>query len=103
MNPQAPVIEQPECEALLTDAAEATKPTDAMEGEPLLVDAAGAAKMLGISRSHFYNLRELGRIGPTGIKLGGKSVRYSTAELREWCRASCPPRDRWLTGKGGRA
>jgi predicted DNA-binding transcriptional regulator AlpA len=62
--------------------------------EPLAVDAKGAARLLGISVSHFFELRAAGKVGPTPFRLG-RSVRYKILELREWVEAGCPGRERW--------
>jgi predicted DNA-binding transcriptional regulator AlpA len=58
------------------------------------VDAAEAAKMLGISASHFYLLKRTGRIGPTPVHLG-RAVRYDCEELERWFSAGTPPRAKW--------
>ena len=67
--------------------------------EPLLLSAAEAAQLLGISRSSFYSLLSSGRVGPVAVRLG-RSVRWQAEELAEWVRAGCPSRDRWLSYQG---
>lgn len=65
----------------------------ATPAEPLAVDAAEAARLLGISLRHLRGLDASGRL-PRPIRLG-RAVRWSVAELREWLAAACPARDRW--------
>jgi excisionase family DNA binding protein len=65
----------------------------------LLLSASEVASALGISRSSFYSLCSSGRIGPTGIKLGGR-VLYSAEELRRWVQEGCPARCKWQGGLG---
>ena len=51
---------------------------------PLLaVDLPTAAKMIGMSRSHFYECDKTGEVGPVSMKCGGKRL-YSVAELSAW-------------------
>jgi predicted DNA-binding transcriptional regulator AlpA len=66
--------------------------------EPLAVDAAGFARLLDISPSHFFELRAAGKVGPTPFRLG-RSVRYQFAECRQWVVAGCPSSERWATMK----
>jgi len=61
---------------------------------PILLDAAHAAALLGISRSHFHDLCRRGYIGPIPINLG-RSVRFSRFELEAWVKACCPCRQDW--------
>lgn len=63
--------------------------------EPVLVDAVGAAAMLGISTSMFHRLLSSGRIGPQKISFGSKCVRFSVQEIREYSRAGCPAKVDW--------
>lgn len=67
--------------------------------EPLLVSADGAARLLGISRRHFLQMRATGRLGPAAVDLGqpGKRrlPRWSVAELASWIHAGCPSADVW--------
>lgn len=62
--------------------------------EPLAVDAADAAALLGLSRSMFYKMAEAGQIGPSGVRLG-RCLRYPLAELRAWAAAGMPRREEW--------
>ncbi len=62
--------------------------------EPLAIDAEGAARLLGLSRSMFYKMAEAGKIGPQGRRFG-RCVRYSLPELKCWAHAGMPPRHQW--------
>ena len=61
----------------------------------LAVDIATAAKMIGMSRSHFYTCDATGEIGPIPMRCGGKRL-YSVAELSAWVNAGMPARGKWL-------
>ena len=61
----------------------------------LAVDTATAAKMICMSRSHFYECDKTGEIGPVPMRCGGKRL-YSVAELSAWVNAGMPSRNRWL-------
>jgi len=65
-----------------------------MACEGLAVSASDAAKLLGISPAHFFNLKRSGRLGPKGMRLG-RAVRYGCAELEAWIRAGTPGREKW--------
>jgi predicted DNA-binding transcriptional regulator AlpA len=65
-----------------------------MSCNSLGVPAAEAARMLGISTSHFFLLKRSGRIGPKPVRLG-RSVLYHCEELEQWFVAGTPPRDKW--------
>jgi predicted DNA-binding transcriptional regulator AlpA len=77
-----------------------TQPPNSALLDPLAVDNAGAAKMLGISESHLYALKRTARLGPTPIRLG-RCCRYRVSELVEWVNAGCPARARWQAMRGG--
>ncbi len=62
--------------------------------EPLLVSPDEAARLLGISRTTFYQFCSSGRIGPMAIKFGRRSL-FRLDELREWVASDCPPRVKW--------
>jgi len=68
-------------------------PTQAVP-EPLAVDIAGAARLLGISESHLFAMQRAGKWGPRGLKLG-RSRRFLVVELRQWCEAGCPSAAAW--------
>ena len=74
--------------------------TTVIEVEPLLVGAAEAARLLGVSRSMLYLMLDDGSLGPQGFKFGTKRI-FSLDELRSWISADCPGRDRWLAMRGG--
>ena len=67
---------------------------------PLLVDATGAARLCGISRSTFLRLDARGQIGPMSVRLGRRRL-WSREALGAWIGAGCPPRCAWLARKGG--
>lgn len=62
---------------------------------PLLVDAAGAARLLGIGKSLFYQMASTGRLGPMPVEFHSKKL-WSVEEIQDWIRAQCPCRDEWL-------
>jgi len=64
--------------------------------ESLLVGATGAAKLLGVGKSLFYEMASTGRLGPLPILLTSKKKVWSRKELERWCDHRCPPRDQWL-------
>jgi len=63
--------------------------------EPLLLSAAKAAHLLGISRAHFYSMHSSGTLGPQPMRLGGR-VLWSIDELKRWVDADCPQRQKWV-------
>lgn len=64
-------------------------------GIPILaVDTSTAARMIGMSRSHFYTAAGSGEIGPVPMRVGGKRL-YSVRELQAWIDHQCPARSRW--------
>ena len=65
---------------------------------PLLVDAAGAARLLSIGRTSFFGLLTAGRV-PRAVLRAGRIVRWDVQELQAWIRAGCPSRDRWEAEK----
>lgn len=50
---------------------------------PLLVDAAGAAELLGIGRRAVFELRARGDF-PAPVVLASKTVRYRVSDLQAW-------------------
>ena len=72
----------------------AASPPDAA---PLAVDSHGAARLLGISESHWRVLLAAGRV-PPGFRLGRRRL-WSTAELSAWIAAGAPASGRWLAMK----
>lgn len=65
----------------------------------LLIDAANAARLLGISLSHLFQLRRSGKFGPTPTRLG-RATRFSCPEIQAWVAAGTPGRDRWESIRG---
>ena len=68
--------------------------------DKLLLKSEDAAEVLGISRTHLYQLSSAGAIGPRPLKLGKCSL-WNALELRDWVRAGCPPREAWLRMRAG--
>ena len=64
-----------------------------MIAEPLLLDAAGLARLLSVSRSALYQWLASGRV-PSPVKLGRRAL-WRLDEIRRWVAAGCPPRSRW--------
>jgi predicted DNA-binding transcriptional regulator AlpA len=60
---------------------------------PLLVRAAAAARLCGVSRATWHRLAAAGRT-PAPLRLGG-SVLWRVEELTAWCHAGCPDRRTW--------
>lgn len=60
----------------------------------LLLKSEDAAEVLGISRTHLYQLATTGEIGPKPIKLG-KCALWNYLELRAWVAVGCPGREVW--------
>ena len=62
---------------------------------PLLIDAAGVAVMLGISRRTVYSMQSTGELGPMALTVGGRKL-WRTAELTAWVANGCPRREVWV-------
>jgi len=75
-------------------AETASAPAPQVLPQALLVDAAEAARLLGISRTTFFGQLASGRIGPRPIRIG-RCLRFSREEMERWCGAGCPPRSVW--------
>ena len=60
---------------------------------PLLLDAKAAAKVCGVSRSHFLAMHSAGKV-PLPVRLGRRTL-WRADELADWISAGCPARDRW--------
>jgi excisionase family DNA binding protein len=68
--------------------------------EPALMTREQAAGFLGMSVSTLKRLSRAGKIGPTPLKLSGRLVRWSRAELSSWTAAGCPGRREWAARRG---
>jgi predicted DNA-binding transcriptional regulator AlpA len=68
---------------------------------PLLLDAAGAAALCGVSRATWFGWQAAGQI-PVAVLRRGRVVRWSYAEIVAWIAAGCPARDRWRAVGGRR-
>lgn len=66
--------------------------TDPLQ-EPLMIDAKKAARLCGIGRTLWLDLKNAGHV-PEPIRLGGR-VLWNTEEIRAWLKAGCPFQDRW--------
>jgi prophage regulatory protein len=62
--------------------------------EPLLLAAAEAARLCGISEATWYRMASGGRT-PAPVRLSRGCVRWRLDELREWIAAGCPERREW--------
>ncbi len=62
--------------------------------ELLLLSARRVAELLGISKGHFYNLYNSGRLGPLPIRFGRRTL-WSRKELEAWIADECPARRQW--------
>lgn len=65
--------------------------------EPLLVDSAGAARLLNISRRYFLQLSEKGSC-PQPIYLGKRRL-WRISDLQRWVLQGCPSRKDFEDGK----
>ncbi len=64
----------------------------------LLISVSEVSKLLGICPATFYNLQAMGRIGPTAIKMGRRSL-FRRAEIEAWILDDCPNRNKWFWNK----
>ena len=88
--------------ALPAPAAALAPAPAATQAPPLAVNAAEAARLLGIGKSLFYSMLATERFGPRPVRLG-RAVRFSRIEIEAWIAAGAPPRARWeVLTKGGR-
>jgi predicted DNA-binding transcriptional regulator AlpA len=62
--------------------------------EPLLLAAAEAARLCGVSPASWYRLVSAGRC-PAPVRLSRGCVRWRAEELRDWIAAFCPSRREW--------
>lgn len=54
-----------------------------------MLDPAGLARHLGVSRSQLYTMLSAGRI-PQPLRLSERVVRWPAAWIHEWISAGCP-------------
>jgi len=64
-------------------------------GLPLGLNLTDAARLIGVSQSHWYELLAQGLIGPSTRKLGRRKL-YDADEVVAWWRAGCPSRETWM-------
>jgi predicted DNA-binding transcriptional regulator AlpA len=67
---------------------------DAPSPLPFAVAAAGAARLVGVSRSQWWKLFSAGKV-PEPIYLGSKAPRWRVDELRDWLAAGAPDLVTW--------
>lgn len=66
--------------------------------ESFLVSAEVAAQLVGVSRAQWFRMHSAGK-SPLPVKIGRRRL-WSRDELRRWCEAACPARDKWNAIKG---
>lgn len=76
-----------------TASATAPPPPPLSGSDPLTLDAAGAAALVGVSRSLWYSLLAQGRT-PVPLRLGRRTL-WRKEELTAWVRAGCPRQESW--------
>ena len=64
-----------------------------VSGAVAFVDARAAARMHGVGARSWARWSASGRV-PRPVRLG-RRVLWPVAELEDWARAGCPPRERW--------
>lgn len=65
-------------------------PDGAPQPEPMLLDTAAVAALLGVHTRTVERLRASGRM-PRPIKLGTKAVRWDRRDIQLWIDLRCPP------------
>jgi predicted DNA-binding transcriptional regulator AlpA len=78
-----------------TPEAEQNAATVAAPVEALLVPAAVAGPMCGVSKATWWRLHAAAKV-PAPIRLGGRTL-WRRAELVAFCEAGCPDRKTWET------
>ena len=58
--------------------------------QPLLLDPAGVAQLLGVSRAKIFQLIRLGSLPPAIRSLGPRCPRWIRPELEQWILNHCP-------------
>jgi len=56
------------------------------------------ASVLGISSQHIYRLRKEGKL-PKGVRIGRRTIRWPTDEIRHWLIAGAPDEETWERSK----
>ena len=72
----------------------ATRNPEELGEKELLLDSIAVAKMLNIGVRTLWAFTASGVV-PAPIRLGGRMIRFSAIEIREWVKAGCPPRQVW--------
>jgi predicted DNA-binding transcriptional regulator AlpA len=90
-RPPAPEADGVPAAADHAEAGRAASPAAAIE--PLLVPAAAASRLCGVSEASWYRLKSRGKV-PLPVRLGGR-VLWRVDELRRWCAAGCPDLRTW--------
>lgn len=63
--------------------------------EPLLLSEAESSRMINVGKTLFRTLVADGRFAPKPIRLGRRKL-WRLADIQEWVRLGCPPRQRFL-------
>lgn len=74
-------------------AATSTAPGNGLE--PLAIGTKELARMLSVSVATLERWDSGGRLGPPGVKIGGRRL-WPLAEVRAWVEAGLPDRETWL-------
>jgi len=64
--------------------------------KPFLVSISEAARLLGISRSAFYQYISSGQLGITPKATIGNKKLYAVSDIELFVNSGCPNRDNWL-------
>jgi hypothetical protein len=75
--------------------AVSAKPATPVIMEPLAVGKHDVARLLGISVPTLERWESSDKLGPAGIKKGGRKL-WPLAELKAWVAAGMPERQAWL-------
>ena len=70
------------------------EPEPATSPGPLLISAARAAEMCGVSTATWWRWDSSGRV-PPAVRIGG-TTRWRMSELTTWTAAGCPRREEWM-------
>ena len=81
----------------MSDPAPITAPPVA----PLLVDAAGVGRLLGISRASVFNLQATGML-PAAVLRRGQIVRWAISDIELWISLGCPSKEVFELHRGPR-